>query len=349
MPRLFRGKHSPVSTPTSARSANPSPRPLPGVPGPPRAAGPYTLLGALVLLGGLWGSSFPLVKIAAPALGPVGVTHARLAIGAVILTLLTLTSRRTWHTVRHRFGAFTVLAALNVAGPLTLVAVAIVGLNASMAAILNATTPMFTVVVAGIWLGHRITGRHLLGVAVGILGVVVLFGGAPVSLDARGLVSAAASLAAALLYALGGVYAGRAFPNDAPRTVALGQLVAATVLMVPATVAAFVLSPPSAPVTREAVMAVLVVGVGATAGGYLLYFWIIRSAGPLAASTVTFIVPLAGAGLGVAWLDEPVTAGLLFGLVAILLGVGFLTRWSQRAGDDRDSHSGATGGEPCRT
>ncbi|GIM66293.1 multidrug DMT transporter permease [Planomonospora venezuelensis] len=287
-----------------------------------------------MLLGGLWGSSFPLIKIAAPALGPVGVTHARLAIGTLVLALLTLTSRRTWRIVRDRFGFFMVLAALNVAGPLTLVAVAIVGLNASMAAILNATTPLFTVAVASIWLGHRITLRNALSVAAGVLGVVVLLGGAPVSLDGRGLLSAAASLAAALLYALGGVYTRRTFPDDAPLTVALGQQVAATVLMIPATIATLALSPPSSPVTSETVIAVLVVGVGATAGGYLLYFWIIRTAGPLAASTVTFVVPLTGAILGVAWLNEPLTSGLVFGLVAILVGVGLpisLGRTNQRS------------------
>lgn len=336
-----------MDAPSKARSANGSPVPSLHLPDAPAAeAARLKLLGALILLGGLWGSSFPLVKIAAPGLGPVGVTHARLAIGTLVLALLTLTSRRTWRIIRHRFGAFMVLAALNVAGPLTLVAVAIVGLNASMAAILNATTPLFTVVVAGIWLGHRITWRNALGVAAGVLGVVVLLGGAPVSLDGRGLLSAAASLAAALLYALGGVYARRAFPDDAPLTVALGQQVAATVLMVPATLAALALSPPSAPVTRETVMAVLVVGVGATAGGYLLYFWIIRTAGPLAASTVTFVVPLAGAILGVAWLNEPLTSGLVVGLVAILMGVGLPRRLSERTSDGRVS--AATASEPCR-
>lgn len=323
-----------MSAPTNARSAQPLPPPA--APDGPTRMDRLKLLGALLLLGSLWGGSFPLIKIAAPALGPVGVTQARLAIGTVVLTLLTLTSRRAWRIVRHRFGAFIVLAALNVAGPLTLVAVAIVGLNASMAAILNATTPLFTVVVAGIWLGHRISWRHALGVTMGIFAVVVLLGGAPGSLGGRGLLSVAASLAAAVLYALGGVYARRAFPEDAPLTVALGQQVAATLLMVPATIAALVISPLSAPVAQATVMAVLAVGVGATGGGYLLYFWIIRTAGPLAASTVTFIVPLTGAGLGVLWLDEPVTAGLVFGLVAILMGVGLPAQPSPRAAPGRD-------------
>jgi drug/metabolite transporter (DMT)-like permease len=337
-----------MSAPTNARSAQPLP-PSAAALGEPTRMDRLQLVGALLLLGMLWGGSFPLVKIAAPALGPVGVTHARLAIGTVVLALLTLRSLRTWRILRHRIGAFLVLAALNVAGPLTLVAVAIVGLNASMAAILNATTPLFTVVVAGIWLGHRIIWRHALGVTMGVVGVVVLLGGAPLSLDGRGLLSATASLAAAVLYALGGVYARRTFPEDAPLTVALGQQVAATVLMIPATIAALLFSPPSAPVTEATVLAVLAVGVGATAGGYLLYFWIIRTAGPLAASTVTFIVPLAGAGLGVLWLDEPVTAGLVCGLAAILMGVGLPTQPGPRAARGRDGSDISLRSPPSHT
>ena len=195
----------------------------------------------------------------------------------------------------------------------------------------------------------RHTWRHTLGVAVGVLGVVVLLGGAPVSLGGRGLLSVAASLAAAVLYALGGVYARRAFPEDPPLTVALGQQVAATLLMVPATIATLVLSPPSAPVTQATVMAVIALGVGATAGGYLLYFWIIRTAGPLAASTVTFIVPLAGAGLSVLWLDEPVTTGLVFGLVAILMGVGLPAQPSPRAARGRDGSGNSLRSPPSHT
>ncbi len=205
-----------------------------------------------------------------------------------------------------------------------------------MAAILNATTPLFTVVVASIWLGQSITWRHVLGVTMGILGVVVLLGGAPIELGGPGLLFAAASLGAAVLYALGGVYARRAFSQEEPLAVALGQLVAASLLMTPATIVTLAVSPPSAPVTKASIMAVLVVGVGATAGGYVLYFWIIRTAGPLAASTVTFIVPLAGAGLGVLWLNEPVTTGLVFGLLAILVGVGLPAKPSERASSGRD-------------
>ncbi|WP_395308836.1 DMT family transporter [Mycobacterium sp. AMU20-3851] len=292
---------------------------------------PGVLLSALLLLGALWGSAFPLIKLAAPAFGPVGTTHIRLAVAAVVLALLTVARRDLWRGVHQRFGAYVLLAALNVAVPLTLVATAIVGLSASMAAILNATTPMFTILIAAGWLGQRITWRRILGVAAGVFGVVILLGGVPLTADIGTAMAAGASLIAALSYALGGTYARRTFPSTAPTTLALGQQVAATLLLIPVTVAATMAVPPSGPVTAAAITAVAVLGLGATAGGYLLYFWIIRHAGPVAASTVTFLVPIAGVGLAVGWLGEPLTAAVVLGLLVISTGVGLLTFGKSRA------------------
>lgn len=178
-----------------------------------------------------------------------------------------MNTRRGWQTVRTRFTAFLVLAVLNVAGPVALIALAIAGLNASIAAILNATTPIFTVVVAGLWLGTRVTWRLVVGVVLGVAGVVGLLGDAPIDLGVASLASAASSLSAALLYAVGAVYARRTFWDVDPRTIALGQLVAGTAVLIPFTVAATLVAPPPGPFTGLAVVAILIVGIGGTAGG----------------------------------------------------------------------------------
>ncbi|MGP9489629.1 DMT family transporter [Glutamicibacter sp. AOP5-A2-7] len=276
--------------------------------------------GALLLVGLLWGSLFPLIAIAAPAFGAVGTTHGRFIVAALALTLMTAASKATWHAVGRRFPAFLLLAALNVAAPLTLVATAIVGLNASMASILNATTPMFTVFVAAFWLRQRVTRRQMVGVITGIVGVSMLVGGAPLQVDSRALVAVGASLTAALLYAVGGVYARKSFLGTPPMTLALGQQLAAATLLVPLTA----IAPPIGPITGGPLIAVLALGLGATAAGYLVYFWVIRQAGPVTASTVALLVPISASTIGVLWLDEPVTFGLIGGLFIILAGVGLL-------------------------
>lgn len=276
--------------------------------------------GALLLVGLLWGSSFPLIAVAAPTFGAVGTTHGRLIVAALVLALIAASTKATWQAVGRQFPSFLILAALNAAGPLTLVATAIIGLNSSMASILNATTPMFSVFIAGFWLQQKITWRKLLGVVLGITGVWVLVGGAPLQMDSRAMLAVGASLIAAMLYALGGVYTRKAFPATPPTALALGQQLAAAALLVPVTA----IAPPPGPISSGPLIAVVFVGLGATAGGYLVYFWIISRAGPVVASTVTFLVPISASTIGVVWLGEPVTSGLVAGLVIILAGVGLL-------------------------
>lgn len=179
---------------------------------------------------------------------------------------------------------------------------------------------MFTVFVAAFWLQQKITRRKLLGVIIGVFGVTVLVGGAPLEIDSRALLAVGASLAAALLYALGGVYTRKAFQGTPPVALALGQQLAAVALLMPA----MAVVPPPGAIEAGPLIAVVVLGLGATAGGYLVYFWIIREAGPVAASAVTLLVPVSASAIGVLWLHEPATFGLIVGLVIILAGVGLL-------------------------
>ena len=179
---------------------------------------------------------------------------------------------------------------------------------------------MFTVFVAAFWLRQKITWRKLSGVAIGIVGVSVLVGGIPSAIDSRAMLAIGASLTAALLYAVGGVYARKSFQDTPPLTLALGQQLAAVALLVPVSAVA----PPPGPITVGPLIAVVALGLGATAGGYLVYFWIIRQAGPVAASAVTLLVPISASAIGVLWLNEPVTFALVGGLVIILAGVGLL-------------------------
>lgn len=282
----------------------------------------WRLWTALLAVGTLWGSAFPLVRVTAPALGPVGVTFSRIAVGALVLALLVTAGsavrrRSTWRAIGSQLPALLLLAALNAAIPLTLVATAIVGLNASLAAVLNAMTPTVTLAVAAVWLRQPVTARQMLGVAAGVVGVAVLVGGAPVEVDRTTVIAVAASLLAALCYALGGVYTRTRFADASPMTLALGQQLGATLLLLPVALAA----PPPGPYAPALAWALLVLGVGSMAVAYLLYFWVIRTAGPLAASAVTLLIPLVGSAIGVGWLGEPLSPGLVAGLVIILTSV----------------------------
>jgi drug/metabolite transporter (DMT)-like permease len=277
-------------------------------------------LGALVLLSALWGASFIYIRVAVPALGPFVLVELRVGLAAVVLALCAALVGRL-PKLRGRWRQFALLGAVNVAIPFSLISAAEINLTASLAAILNSTTVMFTAVVAAVWMGDALTARKLVGVALGIAGVTVLVGWDPIAMNWVVALSVGAMLAASLAYALGSVYAKRTFADSPPLAIASGQLTAAAMLMVPL---AAVSAPEQSPSTIV-VLSVLGLALPSTAVAYMLYFRLIANVGPTSTSTVTLLVPLFGLLFGVVLLDEPVGVGTLAGLVLILSSVILIT------------------------
>src|SRR5215217_2088838 len=136
-------------------------------------------LGALFVLGALWGGSFIFIRVAAPVLGPFVLMDLRVLLAAVALILYAVAASRL-PKLRYRWREFLVLGTLNAAIPFTLIAASEIELTASLAAILNSTTPLFTAVVAAAWIKDGLTVRRAVGLALGLVGVVVLVGWTPV-------------------------------------------------------------------------------------------------------------------------------------------------------------------------
>jgi drug/metabolite transporter (DMT)-like permease len=277
-------------------------------------------LGALLLLSALWGASFIYIRVAVPALGPFVLVELRVGLAAVALALCAALLGRL-PKLRRRWRQFALLGAVNVAIPFCLISAAEINLTASLAAIMNSTTVMFTAVVAAVWMGDALTARKLVGVALGIVGVTVLVGWDPIAMNWAVAISVGAMLAASLAYALGSVYAKRTFADSPPLAIASGQLTAATMLVLPL---AAVSAPEQSPSTIV-VLSVLGLALPSTAVAYMLYFRLIANVGPTSTSTVTLLVPLFGLLFGVVLLDEPVGVGTLAGLVLILSSVTLIT------------------------
>ncbi len=277
-------------------------------------------LGALVLLGAIWGSSFLFIRVAVPALGPFVLMELRVGLAAAALALLAFAVSRL-PKLRYRWKELLIFGAVNAAIPFTLIAASEINLTASLAAILNATTALFAAVVATVWMGEALTRGKVAGLVMGVVGVAVLVGWTPIALNGVVLVSVGASLVAAFSYALGGVYAKRAFAGTPPLTLAIGQQTGAAVLLLPLAVASVPTEAPSLPVT----LSTLALALLCTALAYLLYFYLISSVGPTKTLTVTFLSPVFGALFGVLFLDEPVGVGTCVGLVIILSSVALVT------------------------
>src|SRR3954452_24331829 len=189
-------------------------------------------IGMLLALGALWGGSFLFIRVAAPVLGPpVLVVLRTLLAGTVLLLYGVLSGRRP--VLRARWREFLVLGALNAALPFVLIAAAELRLPASLAAILNATVPVFTGLVLAVWTGEAPSQRAVAGMVLGLCGVVVLVGWSTLPLDGGTILAVAASLLAALSYGAGGVYAKTRLGGMPPLTLATGQLLGAGLLILP--------------------------------------------------------------------------------------------------------------------
>ncbi len=277
-------------------------------------------LGALFFLGAIWGASYIFIRVAVEPFGPVFLMFARVALTVPIL-LAYARLRAIDLQIRVHWRQFLVLGFLGSALPFTLIAWSELTVSGSMAAILTSATPLFTTLVAVPGLGERLTAYKLIGALLGIMGVSIVVGGSPMTLDARFLLATLALLGAALSYALGGVYAKRTFHGVNNLSMSSGQLIAAALILAPLSL--FNLPrelPPS-----DAILTLLALVVLCTAFAYQLYYYLIISAGPIQALTVTLLVPIFGVIWGALWLGERVSPGMLLGLLIVLFSVGLVT------------------------
>jgi drug/metabolite transporter (DMT)-like permease len=286
---------------------------------------PLTALLDLVLLAALWGASFLFMRIAVPEFGPLPLVAVRVAIAAGVLLAL-LAWRRQVGSLRAPAGRLLLLGALNSAAPFALLAYATVSVTAGFAAILNATTPLWTALIGALVLRERIGAPAALGLGLGLAGVGVLVWGRiglqPGSAEWAVLLAVLAALLATAAYGAAAHFARRLAADVTPLTLATGSQVGALVLLaVPAW-----LHWPAALPGAAAWASVLVLGVGCTALAYLLYFRLIARVGAVRSSAVTFLIPVFAALWGLAVLDEPITPRMLAGGAVILLGTALSLR-----------------------
>ena len=275
---------------------------------------------ALISLGALWGASFLFIRVAVPEIGPFVLVAARVGLAALALTLFAVAGRRALK-LRDLWLPLLFVGFFNTAVPFSLISAAEIHLTASLAAILNSTTVMFTALVAAFWLGDPLTARKISGVLLGVFGVAVLVGWDPLPLSPVVLLSVAAVLGASLCYGVGGVFTKKVFDGVPSLTLAVGQQTAAAGFMIP--LAATDL--PDRTPSPAAALCVLALAILSTAVAYLLFFYLISSAGPTSTSTVTLVVPVFGLLFGVLFLGEPVGWGTFVGLAVILCSVVLIT------------------------
>lgn len=278
--------------------------------------------GMLVLLSALWGGSFFLVGVAVHALPPLTIVVARVGLSAMVLWLACRAMGVAIPRDRHVWAAFFGMGFLNNAVPFTLIAWGQTHIASGLASILNATTPVFAVIVAHfLTADERLTWNRMAGVVVGLAGVVVLIGPAALAGVGVAVLAQIAVLAAAVFYAFSGVF-GRRFRamGIAPMATAAGQVTASTAMLLPLVLVVdrpWTLALPGIPVWTA------IIGLAAlsTALAYILYFRILASAGATNVLLVTLLVPVSAILLGALVLGERLEPRHFAGMALIAAGL----------------------------
>lgn len=291
----------------------------------PQATSRHSLLtldvGLLLLLSLIWGSSFTLIKVAVATIPPFTMVAARVTIAAILLILIAAAQGHSLPRPRSVWAAFLVQGLLQSALPFTLISWGEAHIASGLAGVLNATPPMFVLVIAMMTgRGRRtISGRKIVGVGLGLAGVAVTMGIDPLSgIGMAAPLPQAAVLGASLCYAVAPMW-GQRFSKLPPIVTAAGAMSCAAILMLPT--AAVLERPWTLAPTAQAIAAVIGLAVICTALAMVIYFRLIRTLGPLGTTSGSYLRAGFAMALGTVLLGESFTWSIVAGMALIFVGV----------------------------
>jgi len=287
----------------------------------------------LILLSVLWGASFFFSGVALRELPPMTVALVRIVLGAALLFPLFKIRGGVLPSSLAGWMPFFVMGLLNNIIPFSLILAGQLRITSGLASVLNATTPLFSVLILASFGDERLIARRIVGVVIGLIGVVVLHGPGIVDSESQ-TTGMLLCLGGALSYGFSGLWGRRKFNNVPPLTSSTCQLIISSVVM--AIIAAAVDRPWQLPMPGVAAWAALF-GLAAlsTALAYIVFFHILARSGATNVMLVTLLIPVTAILLGVMVLGEPLTAREVTGAAiiasALLVIDGRMLGWVRRS------------------
>jgi len=277
------------------------------------------------LLGAIWGASYLFIKVALRDFSPPAMMELRLLFAALALGAFLVWNkgfRAALEDVRAAGWHGLAIGVLNGAIPFTLIAWGEKDIDSGVAAIANATVPIFNVMLAPLLLpSERTAGVRLLGVGLGLVGVGVLSGAQPTVTSAF-VVGTLAVVVASVSYAISGLYAQRRLASASGPALATASMTGGALALLPL---ALVLAPDHAPHWKPLASLAALTLFG-TAVAQLILYRTLRLHGAARMSLVTYLMPPIALFYGAILLDERITTATIFGLVLILAGVALGSR-----------------------
>ena len=280
---------------------------------------------AFVALGLIWGSSFLWIKIGVESITPTVLVTLRVSFGLLALLVVMFAQRQPFPRDRSTLLRYGFMGVFNVVIPFLLITWGETKIDSSMAAILNAATPLFVIIIAQFWLhDEKITTARLGGLLTGFAGVIVLVLQNLKPGGQNDIWGELAVLLASLSYAVALTFSRRYLRGTKP-------VVQSTMILVVASALMWIIMPiadrpvtfPSTPLTW---IAVIWLGVLGLCVAYLLFFYLNNVWGPTRASLVTYVFPVVGVVLGIIFLSEPLTWNMIVGSILVVGGIVVVNR-----------------------
>ena len=277
----------------------------------------------LIFLSIVWGGSFFFYAIAVTQLPTFTIVFLRVALGSAGLWICAWAIGLRPLRYIGLWRDFLFMGLINNAIPFSLIVWGQHEVASGLAAILNATTPFFTVLAANLLtVDEKLSWNRLLGAVIGLSGVAAMMGADILTTGQNALPAQLAIVSAAIFYAFASVF-GRRFSTIPPHITAAGQTTASSVILLPAMLAIDMpwrLSPPSLGIW----LAILCLAALCTSLAYILYFTILKRAGATNIVLVTFLAPVSAILLGIAFLGEALGIHHIVGMATIAVGLALI-------------------------
>jgi drug/metabolite transporter (DMT)-like permease len=274
----------------------------------------------LFLLAAMWGGSFLLIRLSVDDFGPVPLTTTRSLIAACALVPLVI--------IRGKFAEFMqywphllVLGLISVALPFSMISISTQYTTAGFASILNALTPIFSTLIAWLWLKDALTPAAMIGIALGFLGVAVMVLDSETISASYSVLPVLAGLGATFFYGLTGNYSLRYVKGITPLVVSTGCQVFSSLLLLPVAFMQW----PDAPIPATGWFYATVLGIVCTGIAFMIYFHLLKTVGVARTVIVTYLVPVFAMLWGLLFIGETITLKMLAGAGLILTGIGLTT------------------------
>lgn len=281
-----------------------------------------------LLLGAIWSSSFMWIKIAVQEIGPITLVAFRTLFGLLFGVVVLAIQRIPWPRTVQGWTPLLVLGVANIAIPFFLISWGELAIDSAVASILNATVPLFTILIAHYLLhDDKMTVPKVMGLLMGFAGVVVLMS-KDIGSSIGSVLGQLAIVLASAFYAGGAVYARRTTAEMPGIMRSAGPLLPATFLMWLAT---FLFEHPvEVPQLGITWVSLLFLGILGSGFAFVLSYYLIHEIGPTRTSMVTYLFPLGGVILGVVFLGETLSWQLVVGAVLIVLSLIVANRQPQK-------------------